>query len=87
MSKIIKKISSSKYDKNKIETLEKISETVVEQLRNKMNSSDVITMSNLGQDVKEAMTGGTVAVVGSNCVGEDNLSLKLKENICESEIK
>ncbi len=31
------------------------------------------SMSNMGQDVKEAMTGGSVAVVGENCISPINI--------------
>lgn len=40
----------------------------------KMNKSDTITMANLGQDVKEAMTGGSTAVVGPHAVNEININ-------------
>lgn len=34
----------------------------------KLNKTDMLSMANMGQDVKEAMTGGSVAVVGRNSV-------------------
>lgn len=40
----------------------------------KMNKSDTITMANLGQDVKEAITGGSVAVVGAHAINEININ-------------
>lgn len=48
------------------------------QLAEKLNKDGIITIVNLGQDVKEAMTGGSVAVVGVNAI--------LKENIVNKQI-
>ena len=39
----------------------------------KMNKTDVLHMTNLGQDVKEAMTGGSVGVVGANTILSENI--------------
>lgn len=52
---------------------------LTQQLNAKANESEVykksekIKMSDLSQDVKESMTGGSVAVVGSNSISRDNL--------------
>ena len=35
-------------------------------LINKANKNEVFSMANMGQDIKEAMTGGSVAIVGEN---------------------
>ena len=43
------------------------------QLDTKANKNEIFTMANMGQDIKEAMTGGSVAVVGKNSVGEENV--------------
>ena len=43
------------------------------QLSQKMDKNAILSMSNLGQDVKESMTGGSVAVVGKNSVSDINL--------------
>ena len=43
------------------------------QLDTKANKNEIFTMANMGQDVKEAMTGGSVAVVGKNSVLTDNI--------------
>ena len=43
------------------------------QLEQKANLNSVFSMANMGQDVKEAMTGGSVAVVGKNMVVEENI--------------
>jgi len=43
------------------------------QLENKATHDEVFTMLNMGQDVKTAMTGGSVAVVGVGAVLEENI--------------
>ena len=53
------------------------------QLDNKINKNSVLSMANMGQDVKEAMTGGSVAVVGLNSVDIPNLSGTILEQIGE----
>ncbi|MGU8992757.1 BppU family phage baseplate upper protein [Clostridium perfringens] len=44
-----------------------------DKLNNKMNRDDILSMANMGQDVKEAMTNGSVAVVGENTILEENI--------------
>lgn len=44
----------------------------------KMDKNGIISMANMGQDVKEAMTGGSVAIVDTNTI--------LRENIVDNEI-
>ena len=48
------------------------------QLEHKASKNEVFSMDNMGQDIKEAMTGGSVAVVGVHGV--------LKENIVDKQI-
>lgn len=49
-------------------------DTKANELENKkMNKTDVLSMSNMGQDIKEAMTGGSVAVVGVDSVLDENI--------------
>lgn len=43
------------------------------QLSEKLNKNSVLSMANMGQDVKEAMTGGSVAVVGIDTVLTENI--------------
>ena len=43
------------------------------QLEQKLDKNGIVTLANMGQDVKEAMTGGSVAVVGINSIGKENL--------------
>lgn len=42
-------------------------------LDNKASKNEVFSMANMGQDIKEAMTGGSVAVVGKNAILRDNI--------------
>lgn len=39
----------------------------------KLDKNGIITMANIGQDIKEAMTGGSVAVVGKNTILTENI--------------
>lgn len=50
----------------------KISNTSSE-LKNKADKNEVFTMANMGQDIREAMTGGSVAVVGDNTILSNNI--------------
>lgn len=57
-------------------TVEKNSDDIKEissQLDNKANLNSVFSMANMGQDIKEAMTGGSVAVIGKNAVLTENI--------------
>ncbi|MDU1032546.1 hypothetical protein [Clostridium sp.] len=59
-------------DNVKSETIGKIEE-VASQLEDKANKNEVFTMANMGQDIKEAISGGSVAVVGRSSVGIENV--------------
>ena len=48
------------------------------KLNEKLDKDGIVTMANMGQDVKEKFTGGSVAVVGKNAV--------LKENIVNGQV-
>lgn len=52
----------------------KDSKTLRENLNNKADKNGVFTMANMGQDIKEAMTGGSVAVVGKDAVLTENIA-------------
>lgn len=52
---------------------ERLEHNVRELNDKKLNKTDVLSMANMGQDVKEAMTGGSVAVVGKNTVLTENI--------------
>lgn len=54
-------------DENKTELINNIDEINL-QLDNKANLNTIFTMSNMGQDIREAMTGGSVAVVGEDSI-------------------
>ncbi len=43
------------------------------ELNKKFDKDGILSMANMGQDVKEAMTGGSVAVVGENAVSNVNI--------------
>ena len=43
------------------------------QIKEKASKNEIFTMANMGQDIKEAITGGSVAVVGKNTVLEENI--------------
>ena len=55
-------------------------EEINSSLDDKANISEINNkvwhMANMGQDIKEAMTGGSVAVVGTNAVGNENIKNK-----------
>ena len=53
------------------------------QLDTKANKNEIWTMANMGQDIKETMTGGSVAVVGVKGVGVINLDRNIEKDICE----
>lgn len=56
--------------------LKKVNDRIDEtnaQLSEKLNKNSILSMANMGQDVKEAMTGGSVAVIGVNSVLTENI--------------
>ena len=69
-------------EKNNKELLKKVDSDCV---YNKQEiDTKVWTMDNIGEDVKKAMTGGSVAVVGENAVGTINLKDKsIDEDKCK----
>ena len=70
------------------EQIEEIQANVMEQLETKANKNEIFTMANMGQDIKEAMTGGSVAVVGKNAILSENIVneqvTNVKTNFIES---
>ena len=40
---------------------------------NKADKNEIFSLKNMGQDIKEAMTGGSVAVVGKNAILSENI--------------
>ena len=72
------KITSYSSDK-----VENIKEDLSSQIKDKADKDEIWSMANMGQDVKEAMTGGSVAVVGENSVIPINL---VKKSITADEV-
>lgn len=68
----INKANKAEVEEKFISVEEKIKNNS-EQLDNKANKNEVFTMANMGQDIKEAMTGGSVAVVDINTVTDSNV--------------
>ena len=60
------KIIANKANKEEIKTINS-------QLDTKANKNEIFSMANMGQDIKEAMTGGSVAVVGKNTILAENI--------------
>ena len=58
---------------NDIETVNSQLDTIENK---KLNKTDILSMANMGQDVKEAMTGGSVAIVGRNSVLTETIADK-----------
>ena len=67
--------------KQKLNKMENGIYETYELSKNKANKDDVFTMANMGQDIREAMTGGSVAVIGNQMVGHANLSKKIQNEI------
>ena len=66
-------------ERTKLNSLENYDDTSIKkEINGKANKNEIFTMANMGQDVKEAMTGGSVAIVGKNTV--------LTENIVDNQI-
>ena len=72
-------------DVNNLENKKADKSEVTTQLAQKANKTHVWSMGNMGQDVKEAMTGGSVAVVGEGAIGRVNLNTELSTIISEWE--
>ena len=49
-------------------------EEINSSLDSKANKNEIFSMANMGQDIKEAMTGGSVAVVGRNAILTENIA-------------
>ena len=61
---------------NVVEEIDEIKKDIGEinsSLDNKASKNEVFSMANMGQDIKEAMTGGSVAVTGVNSVLSENI--------------
>lgn len=82
----IKKQNTSS-DTNAKEYIDNEINKINEQLDAKVDFTDldskVWSMSNMGQDVKEAMTGGSIAIVGDNSVGLSQFTTTIQDDIGE----
>lgn len=76
--------TANEYSEKLKEGTENIELQYVKKLNKKLDKDGIVTMENMGQDVKEAMTGGSVAVVGIDAV--DSINLK-NNSVVKSKIK
>ena len=67
---VIEKVNKFLENSSKIENINKKLNKIDNK---KLDKNGIITMGNIGQDIKEAMTGGSVAVVGKNSIGNENV--------------
>ena len=58
---------------NLFENLNSKIDNVSSQLDHKASKNEVFSMANMGQDIREAMTGGSVAVVGKDTILTENI--------------
>ena len=63
------------------ETLGKRLDDHALQLAHKANLNSIFNMGNMGQDIKEAMTGGSVAVIGNNMVNMGQMTPNIQDDI------
>lgn len=72
--KDIAKQSITTEERTKLTNLKNYDDSEIKnKLNEKANKNEIFTMANMGQDIKEAMTGGSVAVVGKNSVLTENI--------------
>lgn len=66
-------------ERTKLNSLENYDDTEIKkEINGKASKNEIFSMANMGQDIREAMTGGSVAIVGKNAV--------LTENIVDSQV-
>ncbi|MCX0390658.1 SGNH/GDSL hydrolase family protein [Clostridium perfringens] len=65
--------TTNTYGEKLKEGTENIELQYAKKLNEKLDKDGIVTMANMGQDVKEKFTGGAVAVVGENAVNTINL--------------
>ena len=61
-------IENEKATRQEVDVERKRIDNINSSLDNKASKSEIFSMANMGQDIKEAMTGGSVAIVGENTV-------------------
>ena len=72
--KDIAKQTITTEERNKLTNLNNYDDSQIKSsINKKADKNEVFSMVNMGQDIKEAMTGGSVAVVGENMVLEPNI--------------
>lgn len=71
------------YRIGKIPGIEEGLREVSAGLEDKANKNEIFSMANMGQDIKENMTGGSVAVVGSNMTTINNLNDSIADQFIE----
>ena len=72
--KDIAKKTITTEERNKLSSLENYDDTEIKSSINaKADKNAIFTMANMGQDIKEAMTGGSVAVVGKDAILTENI--------------
>lgn len=75
--KDITKQTITNEERNKLSNLKNYDDTEIKaSINNKLDKNGILTMANMGQDVKEAMTGGSVAVVGKGAILTENIASK-----------
>lgn len=75
--KDIAKQTMTNEERNKLSSLKNYDDTEIKaSINNKLDKNGILTMANMGQDVKEAMTGGSVAVVGKGAILTENIASK-----------
>ncbi len=61
-------------ERTKLTNLENYDDTdIKKEINGKASKNEIFSMANMGQDIKEAMTGGSVAVIGNNSVYANNI--------------
>lgn len=76
------KVDKSTFEQNKLSVEQQLQQTEQElssQLADKVGGGKLATMDDLSQDVKTALAGGSVAVVGTNATQFPNLHSTLKK--------
>lgn len=69
--------------KGNFPTLETRLDASDEAMKLKAFKTDIFSMANMGQDIREAMTGGTVGVVGGNSVSLQQFSPAIQDDISQ----
>jgi hypothetical protein len=61
-------------ERNKLNNLKNYDDAEIKkEINGKASKNEIFTMANMGQDIKEAMTGGSVAVVGKKSINDENV--------------